>query len=60
MIKRTRYQRSFLGLKTLLTGCCCLLLVSCGYKDKPVPPQTVVPKPVTDLRYQLSEKGVSL
>ncbi|WP_028579458.1 fibronectin type III domain-containing protein [Desulfogranum japonicum] len=60
MIKRTCYQRSVLGLKSLFAGCCCLLLVSCGYKDKPVAPQTVVPKPVTDLRYQLSEKGVSL
>ncbi len=35
-------------------------LAGCGYKDRPVPPQQVVPRPITDLRYQLSEKGVTL
>ncbi len=32
----------------------------CGYKDKPLPPQQVVPREITDLRYQLTDKGVSL
>ncbi len=37
-----------------------LTLGGCGYKDKPVPPQQIVPKAVTDLDYQLDEKGVTL
>ncbi|PIE57077.1 MAG: hypothetical protein CSA34_00775 [Desulfobulbus propionicus] len=36
------------------------MLGGCGYKDSPVPSQRVVPKPITDLRYQLSERGVVL
>ncbi len=60
MIRRTLNQWSFPGLQSLLACCCCLLLANCGFKDKPVAPQTVVPKPITDLRYQLSEKGVAL
>lgn len=43
------------GLALLL-----LFLHGCGFKDKPIPPQQVVPKPITDLRYQLSDKGVTL
>jgi len=35
-------------------------LGGCGYKDRPVPPQQVVPRPITDLRYQLNDKGVTL
>lgn len=35
-------------------------LGGCGFKDKPVPPQQVLPQPVTDLRYELTEKGVTL
>ncbi len=37
-----------------------IALGGCGFKDDPAAPQTVVPRPVTDLRYQLSEKGVTL
>ncbi len=40
-----------------------LLLLSlngCGFKNKPIPPQQVVPRAITDLRYQLSDKGVTL
>ncbi len=40
-----------------------LLLVApwgCGVKTNPVPPQQVVPQAITDLRYNLSEKGVVL
>ncbi len=32
----------------------------CGYKDKPVPPYKLIPKPVSDLRCQLDEKGATL
>jgi len=35
-------------------------LSGCGYKTRPVPPQEVVPRPITDLRYTLTEKGVTL
>ncbi|SDP57461.1 fibronectin type III domain-containing protein [Desulforhopalus singaporensis] len=41
---------------------CSALLVSggCGYKDDPVPPQTVVPEPISDLVYSLDDEGVEL
>ncbi|MDW7771330.1 MAG: hypothetical protein SCH71_00410 [Desulfobulbaceae bacterium] len=32
----------------------------CGYKTIPVPPGEIVPQPVTDLRYELNERGVTL
>jgi len=32
----------------------------CGYKTDPVPPDAIVPKAIEDLRYSVSEKGVSL
>ncbi len=40
--------------------CSVLLLGGCGFKDRPVAPQQVLPRPVTDLHHQLSEKGVTL
>ena len=36
------------------------LLVSCGRKTAPVPPQAIIPAPVSDLAYQLDAKGVTL
>jgi hypothetical protein len=35
-------------------------LTGCGFKDKPIPPQQIVPRPVNDLQYQLGENGVTL
>lgn len=32
----------------------------CGYKTMPVPPEEVVPKAITDLRYELDQQGVKL
>ena len=32
----------------------------CGFKNYPVPPESVVPKPIEDLRYTVDEKGVNL
>ena len=32
----------------------------CGYKTTPVPPDAIVPKAIEDLRYAVSEKGVTL
>ena len=37
-----------------------VILGGCGFKTAPVAPQAMVPVPITDLRYQLSEKGVTL
>ncbi len=37
-----------------------ILLSGCGKKTPPVPPQTVLPAPIQDLRYELTEKGVTL
>jgi len=54
-----------LKISTRLAGS--LLLVGalalsggCGYKNNPVPPQTVVPKAITDLRYSLDGNGAKL
>lgn len=54
------HNRLFLSLiittlLLLVTG-----LTGCGYKTMPVPPEEIVPQPVTDLRYELNEKGVTL
>lgn len=43
----------------LLTGTL-FLAGGCGYKTKPVPPDSIVPKAIEDLRYSVSEKGVTL
>lgn len=37
-----------------------LSLGGCGFKDKPVPPYQLIPLAVTDLQYQLNEKGATL
>lgn len=37
-----------------------LFLGGCGYKTLPVPPESIVPKPIEDLRYSVDEKGVTL
>jgi len=39
---------------------CLLTFGGCGYKDQPVPPQQLVPTPVSDLGYQLDETGAAL
>lgn len=45
---------------TLLLGASFLFVGGCGYKDLPVPPSTVVPEPVSDLLYSVSDKGLRL
>lgn len=35
-------------------------VTGCGYKTMPVPPDQIVPQSITDLRYELNEKGVNL
>lgn len=37
-----------------------VLLTACGRKTAPIPPQATIPAPVSDLAYQLDEKGVTL
>lgn len=37
-----------------------LVLGGCGYKTLPVPPDSIVPRAIEDLRYSLDEKGVTL
>lgn len=37
-----------------------LFAAGCGTKTRPVPPQTVAPVPIDDLRFSLSEKGATL
>jgi len=35
-------------------------VAGCGYKTMPIPPEEIVPKAITDLRYELDERGVTL
>jgi len=37
-----------------------LFFGGCGYKTLPVPPETIVPEAIEDLRYSVDEKGVTL
>ena len=43
----------FLGASLLLVG-------GCGFKNNPVPPESVVPQAIDDLRYTINDKGVQL
>jgi len=36
------------------------LVAGCGYKNRPIPPESVVPRSIEDLRYSISDKGVRL
>lgn len=53
-----RFRAASVRLCGLVVLAVCL--VSCGKKTRPVPPDTVLPAPIRDLRYQLDEKGVVL
>ncbi len=56
----SRPKPSFSVLTAALAAVLVLGLVSCGFKDDPVPPKQVIPRPITDLSYQLDDKGVTL
>ncbi len=51
-------KKVFLSLPAVLVML--VILAGCGFKTLPVAPQAVVPVAITDLRYELSEKGVTL
>lgn len=53
-----RSRRAFHAGALLLSGL--LFFGGCGYKTLPVPPETIVPKAIDDLRYSVNEKGVAL
>lgn len=44
----------------LLLSAIIAVLSGCGYKTDPVPPQSVVPLPINDLRFSLDENGATL
>lgn len=53
--KTTGTYGAIVFLVLLMSG-----FTGCGYKTMPVPPQEIVPKAITDLRYELDEHGVTL
>ncbi len=55
-----RLKSPFALILSLAAAVLVVSLGGCGYKDRPVPPQQVIPRPITDLRYQLTDKGVTL
>lgn len=44
----------------LLMGASLLFIGGCGYKNHPVPPETVVPEAIKDLRFDADDKGMTL
>ena len=55
---RIGYGARAAGSVFLLTAM--LTVGGCGYKSEPVPPESVVPKAIDDLRYSIDESGVRL
>ena len=53
-------QCSTLFFARLLGWSCLSLLIGCGVKSSPVPPQTVFPAPISDLRASADPAGISL
>lgn len=56
-------MRSVRGAKvagTLVLGTALLVAGGCGFKNQPVPPDTVVPEAIRDLRYTVEGNGVQL
>jgi len=44
----------------LLLGAFLFLVAGCGNKTPPIPPQSIVPRPIGDLRYEKNDEGVLL
>ena len=55
IVRRTRFAGA-----CLLIGAAMLFAGGCGYKNHPVPPDTVVPETIKDLRFDADAKGVTL
>lgn len=55
-----RSMRGVYFAGTVILGTTFLLAGGCGYKNLPVPPESVVPKAIEDLRYSVEDKGVQL
>ena len=55
IVRRTRFAGA-----CLLIGASVLFAGGCGYKNHPVPPDTVVPETIKDLRFDADAKGVTL
>ncbi len=55
IVRRTRFAGA-----CLLIGASLLFTGGCGYKNHPVPPDTVVPEAIKDLRFDADAKGVKL
>jgi hypothetical protein len=53
-------QSAAAGMTALCALLVALVLGGCGLKTMPVPPQEIVPAAITDLHYELDEKGVTL
>ncbi|WP_419174229.1 fibronectin type III domain-containing protein [Desulfosediminicola sp.] len=56
-------MRSGRGAKvagTLVLGTALLVAGGCGFKNQPVPPDTVVPEAIRDLRYTIEDNGAQL
>lgn len=56
-------MRSVRGVKvagTLVLGTALLVAGGCGFKNQPVPPDTVVPEAIRDLRYTIDGNGAQL
>ncbi len=55
-----RWEERLVQAALVLATAGALLCAGCGYKDKPVPPQQVLPQAVTDLRVELDDQGATL
>lgn len=53
-------HRAVVAGASLLLGASLLVVGGCGYKNHPVPPETVVPQAIKDLGFETDEKGVTL
>lgn len=55
-----RFYRGACFAGTMILGAALLVTGGCGYKNLPVPPESVVPEAIEDLRYSFTDDGVRL
>ena len=51
---------SYPSLRATVCLLLCLLSLSCGKKNAPVPPHSIPTAPINNLSYELDENGVTL